>query len=71
MATAAMGTLTNRELQILHLICEGLSTKQIALELGITFKTAACHRSNIMAKLDAHNTVVLVRYAIRAGLIEA
>ena len=62
--------LTAREREVLILIAEGLSTKQIAKHLSISFKTAVSHRSNIMVKLDVHNAVGLTRYAIRNGLIE-
>ena len=69
--TAAIETdnLTRRETEVLKCIAEGLSTKELAQMLGITFKTAACHRERIMDKLNAHSSVVLVRYAIRVGLI--
>ena len=62
--------LTPRETEVLKLIAEGLSTKQIAAQLGISFKTAVSHRSRIMAKLDIHEVASLVRYAIRKKLIE-
>jgi DNA-binding NarL/FixJ family response regulator len=62
--------LTDREKQVLILIAEGLSTKEIAAVLGISFKTADCHRSRIMDKLDLHETASLVRYAIRRGLVQ-
>lgn len=62
---------TKRELEVLHLIAEGASTKEIASALGITFKTAATHRGQIMKKLGVHTVVHVVRYAIRAGMIQA
>ena len=62
--------LTPRETEVLVLIAEGLSTKKIAHQLRISFKTAACHRSRIMQKLNVHESVSPVRYAIRQGLIE-
>jgi DNA-binding NarL/FixJ family response regulator len=62
--------LTQRELQVLALIAEGLSTKQIAERLRISFKTAACHRGRILEKFGVHNTVSLIRQAIRHGSIE-
>ncbi len=62
--------LTARERQVLVLIAEGYSTKEIAARLGIAFKTSACHRTRIMAKLGVHNGVTLLRRAIRAGLIQ-
>src|SRR5262245_55485834 len=63
--------LTTRELEVLKLIATGLSTKEIARGLGIAFKTAACHRSHIIAKLDIHEVANLTRYAIRNGLVDA
>lgn len=63
--------LTRREIEVLKLIADGESGKQIAEKLGIAFRTARSHRSNLMEKLDAHDTATLVRYAIRTGLIEA
>jgi DNA-binding CsgD family transcriptional regulator len=63
--------LTARELEVLRLIVAGRSTKQIAFDLGISFKTAACHRSHILQKIGAHNTAELVCRAIREGLIQA
>jgi two-component system response regulator NreC len=62
--------LTNRERQVLQLIAEGKTTKEIAVILGVTVKTAESHRSTLMDKLDIHSTAELVRYAIRRGLIE-
>jgi DNA-binding CsgD family transcriptional regulator len=61
--------LTHREQEVLILIADGLSTKAIAARLKITFKTAACHRSRIMAKCGVHNAAGLVRVAIEKGLI--
>ena len=62
--------LTERERQVLVLIAEGKSTKETAARLGISYKTADSHRSRILEKLGVHETVSMVRYAIRAGLIE-
>ncbi len=66
----AIDTLTGREIQVLRLMADGLSTKQVARDLGITFKTAASHRSRILAKLGVHETVSAVRWAIRVGLVK-
>jgi PAS domain S-box-containing protein len=63
--------LTERERQVLVLIAEGKSTKEAAAQLGISYKTADSHRSRILEKLGVHETASMVRYAIRAGLIEA
>ena len=64
-------SLTERERQVLVLIAQGKSTKQTASQLGISYKTADSHRSRILEKLGVHETASMVRYAIRAGLIEA
>jgi two-component system response regulator NreC len=63
--------LTDRERQVVTLIAEGNSTKEVAARLGISVKTADCHRTRIMDKLNVHQTANLVRYAIRQGFIEA
>lgn len=63
--------LTDRERQVLQLVAEGKSNKEVASLLGISVKTAESHRSNIMDKLNIHDTAGLVRYAIRNGLIES
>jgi PAS domain S-box-containing protein len=63
-------SLTERERQVLVLIAQGKSTKQAASQLGISYKTADSHRSRILEKLGVHETASMVRYAIRAGLIE-
>jgi len=62
-------SLTERERQVLVLISDGKSTKEAALKLGISYKTADSHRSRILEKLGVHETASMVRYAIRAGLI--
>ena len=63
--------LSMRERQVLQLVGEGKSTKDIAWQLGISVKTAESHRARLMRKLDIHETASLVRYAIRRGLIQA
>lgn len=63
--------LSSREQQVLQLVAQGKSTKEVASVLGISVKTASAHRSNLMKKLDVHETASLVRYAIRAGFIPA
>jgi len=63
--------LTAREVQVLELVAEGHSTKEIAGLLGISYKTADSHRSRIMEKLGVHETASLVRYAIRQGIVPA
>src|SRR6266850_8470094 len=62
--------LTPREREVLQLVAEGKSTKEIAQLLGISVKTAESHRTRIMKKLDIPNTAGIVRYAIRRGMIE-
>jgi two-component system response regulator NreC len=62
--------LTSRERQILQLIGEGKSSKEIAALLGISIKTAESHRTRLMRKLDIHELASLVRYAIRRGLVQ-
>lgn len=61
--------LTTRERQVLQLIAEGKSTKDVASMLGISVKTAESHRTRLMSKLDIHETASLVRYAVRRGLV--
>lgn len=63
--------LTLRERQVLQLIAEGKTTKDIASVLGISVKTAESHRTRLMQKLDIHETASLVRYAVRNGIVEA
>jgi DNA-binding NarL/FixJ family response regulator len=61
--------LTSREQEIMQLIVQGHSTKQIADKLFISTKTVENHRSSILKKLDLHSTLELVRYAARIGMI--
>jgi two-component system, NarL family, response regulator NreC len=63
-------SLTRRELQVLQLVAEGKTTKEVATSLGVSIKTADSHRSNIMHKLNMHSVADLVRYAIRRGLVQ-
>ena len=67
-ARSARG-LSKRELQVLALMVAGKSSKEMAAELGISFKTAMTHRANIMTKLNVHETASVVREAIRRGLV--
>ena len=66
-----LSRLSNRERLVLQLIAEGLSTKQIALRLCISQKTADANRREIMKKLDKHSVAELTKYAIREGLTTA
>ena len=61
--------LTDRERDVLKLVAEGYTTQQIANMLVISPKTAEGHRTNLMAKLGIHNSIELVKYAIRKGII--
>jgi len=62
------GTLTPRQREILQLVAEGKSTKEIATILNISVKTVEFHKSNIMQQLDLHTTAELTKYAIAHGL---
>ncbi len=62
--------LTEREREVLQLVAEGKTSKEIAEKLGITWKTAESHRTHIMEKLAIHDVAGLVRYAIRHGMIQ-
>jgi DNA-binding NarL/FixJ family response regulator len=62
--------ISDRERQVLQLVAEGKTNKEIATLLGISVKTAESHRSNMMDKLNIHDTAGLVRYAIRKGIIQ-
>ena len=62
--------LTEREREVLQLIAEGNSTKEIAQRLGLSVKTVDNHRTNMMRKLDLHNVASITRYAMQNGLIE-
>ncbi|HRR71364.1 MAG TPA: response regulator transcription factor [Syntrophorhabdaceae bacterium] len=62
--------LTSRQREILQLIAEGYTTKEIAKRLNISINTVEAHRTQIMEQLDIHNIAGLVRYAIRTKLVE-
>jgi DNA-binding NarL/FixJ family response regulator len=64
-------SLSSREVEVLQLIAEGKPNKQIAAELGVSFKTVDKHRQHLMSKLDIHDTAGLTRYAIAEGIIES
>ncbi len=70
MGNAAYDALTPREQEIMVLLCEGCPVKEIGKKLFISPKTVENHRANIMAKLDVHSTLELVRYAVKLGLID-
>jgi DNA-binding NarL/FixJ family response regulator len=71
LAPETVDPLTVRERQILQLIAEGKSSKEIGDALHLSVKTVETHRSRLMLKLNLHNVASLVRYAIRQGLISA
>ena len=62
--------LTSREREVFHLIVEGMTTKEIARQLGTSTKTAENHRFRVLDKLGARNTAELIRYAARHGLMD-
>ncbi len=64
-----LGALTPRQREVLQLLAEGHSTKQIASRLRLSIKTIETHRGQIMSRLDIHTLAGLVRYAIRAGIV--
>jgi DNA-binding NarL/FixJ family response regulator len=66
---SAVSALTQREREVLKLIADGLSSKEIAVQLGVSLKTIESHRANLMDKLDIHKVSGLVRFAVRAGLV--
>jgi DNA-binding CsgD family transcriptional regulator len=66
---ASPGALSRRERQVLTLIVAGKSSKEIAAELGISFRTAVTHRASIMGKLNVHEIASVVREAIHRGLV--
>ena len=63
--------LSSREVEVLQLIAEGKPNKQVASELGVSFKTVDKHRQHLMAKLNIHDISGLTRYAISSGIIES
>jgi DNA-binding CsgD family transcriptional regulator len=63
-------SLTAREREVLQLVAEGKSTKEIAGQLQISSKTADTHRQRVMKKLKLHTVAELTKYAIREGLTE-
>ncbi len=68
---SAQTRLTPRQREIVQLLAEGKSSKEVAVALGLSVKTAETHRANIMKRLDCHSVSELVRYAVRNNIIEA
>jgi len=69
--STSAGRLTPREREILQLIAEGRTSKEMAARLGVTVKTVEAHRANIMNKLDLHSASQLVLYAVRNNIVQA
>jgi DNA-binding NarL/FixJ family response regulator len=67
----ARSRLTPRQREIVQLLAEGKSSKEVAVSLGLSVKTAETHRANIMRRLDCHSISELVRYAVRNNIIQA
>src|SRR5205085_6158110 len=65
-----LATLSPRQREVLRLIAEGLTTKQIGQQLEISVKTVETHRAQLMERLDIHDVAGLVRYALLLGLIQ-
>jgi two-component system response regulator NreC len=70
LTSAAANAITTREREVLTRIARGHSNKRVALDLGISPKTVAKHRANLMRKLNLHNTAAVTIYAIRHGLAD-
>ena len=68
-ARRLLAHLTPRQLEVLRLVVEGLSTREIARRLQISIKTVETHRTELMKRLGMHDVVTLVRFAIRVGII--
>jgi DNA-binding NarL/FixJ family response regulator len=63
------GTLTGREREVLKLLAEGLSAKEVAARLNLSVKTVDVHKTNLMRKLDVHDRAELIKWAIRNRII--
>ncbi len=62
-------SLTSREIEIIELLCDGITAKEIATKLGVSSRTIDNHRYNILQKLGFHNTIELVKFAIKEGIV--
>ena len=67
---AAAGALSPRQREVLQLIAEGRSTREIAERLNLSVKTVETHRAQLMQRLEIYDVAGLTRYALRAGLID-
>ena len=65
----ALAALTQRQREILRLVAAGRTSKEIASELGVSYRTVEVHRLNLMRRINVHDTAGLVRYAMRVGLV--
>jgi DNA-binding NarL/FixJ family response regulator len=70
MTQANRGSLTSREREVLSLMWDGHSTKQIAGDLNISFKTAVFHRKRLMEKAGVHDSISLLRWALQNGYVK-
>jgi two-component system response regulator NreC len=68
--TPRFSTLTSREREVLKMLAEGKSVKEIACDLNLSVKTVEAHKFNLMRKLDIHNKAQLVQYAIQKKIIQ-
>lgn len=68
---SSLDRLTSRQREVLQLVAEGCSSKEIATKLNVATKTVEAHRSQLMAALQIHDIAGLVRYAIRVGLVSS
>jgi DNA-binding NarL/FixJ family response regulator len=62
--------LTPREREVVQLVAEGKTSKEVAVALNLSVKTAETHRTNIMRKLDLHSVADLTLYAVRNGIVQ-
>ena len=68
--TSSTDPLTEREREVMQLIAEGKSNKEVAQQLDLSVKTVDSHRRNLKVKLGIHETAGLVRHALKLGLVE-
>jgi two-component system response regulator NreC len=69
--SASHPRLTERELQVVRFVADGLSSREIAARLCLSVKTVDTHRANILEKIGVHSSAALIKYAIREGIVEA
>jgi DNA-binding CsgD family transcriptional regulator len=68
-AASRQHVLTPREREVIQLVAEGKTTKEVAAALSLSVKTAETHRTNLMRKLDLHSVAALTLYAVRNGIV--